>query len=442
MCLFPPMSAVVGRFRVEEKLGEDAFGELHRAVAIEGGSDAIVRIVRAEGGAARRDRLIREAKRAARLQHEGLAKVLEVGQTDDGRMFVAVERIDGERLSDRLRGGEPLPEREAATIAAQIARALAPAHDAGVVHRNLRPSLIALAGEGEATRVKVEALATPRSSSESGADDPELAYAAPEQRRGDSVGRRADVYSIGAMLQAMLTGKPPAPVSLEASNASEVPASAAAADASEAPDASEALDAAAIEGALGDVVRRCLAEDPRERFLDTIALGAALRMAMESTTPRVSSRPPPSKRSSPPPASPPAPAAASVRPAAPGSASAGVAAAGVTSTSERPPPSSRGQTPRPASVRPPSAPELAAAARPPAAPPPRPLGRPLTARPRWEETLIDLSEGPLPRVAVTVVVAFVIVRILTSGPVPFVIAIAAGVAAYATKYWRGTRGDR
>jgi len=72
----------------------------------------------------------------------------------------------------------------------------------------------------------------------------------------------------------------------------------------------------------------------------------------------------------------------------------------------------------------------------PAAPPPRPLGRPLTARPRWEEMLLDVRDGPLPRVAATVAIAFVIARVLTSGIVPFVVAIAAGVAAYAVKFWR------
>lgn len=374
-----PTGTVVGRFRIEQKLGEGPSGEIHRAVAIEGGAEAVVHLVHIEGGGARRDRLIRETKRAAQLDHVGLAKVLEVGVTDGGDMFVVVERIEDERLSDRLRAGQPLPEREAVEIAAQVARALSMAHEADVVHRHLRPSLVALSREGESTRARVEGLATPRAPGGSVADDPELAYAAPEQRRGESVGRRADVYSIGAMLQAMLTGRAP-----------------------------ERGAEARIEGPLRDVVKRCLAEDPRERFLDTIALGAALRVAMESVTPL--------------------------------SAASTVNAA---SAADRPPPSSRGQTPRPVSVRMGSSPDTSApivfAGRAPAAPPPRPLGRPLTARPKWEEMLLDLSEGPLPRVALTVVVAFVIARILTSGIVPFVVAVVAGVAVYTTKYWRGPR---
>jgi eukaryotic-like serine/threonine-protein kinase len=385
-----PVGAVVGRFRIEETLGEDSSGEIHRAVAIDDGTPAVVHVMRAEGGAARRDRLIRETRRAAQLKHEGLATVLEVGQTGEGGMFVAVERMEGERLSDRLRARERLPAREASHIASHIARALAVAHDAGVVHRNLRPSVVALSGEGDETRVKVEGLATPRPLGASGADDSERWYMAPELRRGEAAGRRADVYSIGAMLHAMLTGEPPH------------------------------AGGPAPAGALGDVVRRCLADDPRMRFLDTVALGAALRMTMDTSAEGGSSRPPPSMS-----------APRSSLPARPGA-------------SERTPSSGRGPTPRPPSVRPQSSPDASSAirppaGRPPAAPPPRPLGRPLTARPRWEETLLDLSEGVVPRVAVTMLVAFVIARILTVGLVPFVVAVVFGVAAYATKYWRRGR---
>lgn len=368
--------ARAGRFRLEEKLGSDAASDTYRASLFDGGGAAVVRIVhvRAEGGgSARRDRLLRETKRAARVSHEGLAVVLEVGETDDGDVFVATEKIEGERLSDRLRSGAPLPELEAAAIAARIASALAAAHDAGVVHRDLRPSLIALIGAGEATRVKVEGLATPRALADAAPTEggigttADLAFAAPEQRRGEA-GRRADVYSIGAMLYAMLTGEMPSP--------------------SPSP----------IESALGDVVRRCLAPDPRDRFLDTIALGAALRAATDPA---------------------PAVSPASVRGSAP-------------SIRQGPISSSN--------LAPPSSTSAIALGRPPAAPPPRPLGRPLTARPRWEEMLLDFRDGPVPRIALTVMVAFVIMRILTSGAVPFVVAVVAGVAAYAVKFWRGSRG--
>ena len=374
---------------------------------------ASTRIVRSEGGSARRERLLRETKRAAQVKHQGLAEVLEVGQTEDGDVFVRVETIEGERLTDRLRQGA-LPEAVAAAIALQIARALAAAHDAGVVHRDLRPSVIALSGEGETTHVKVEGLATPRTSAEI-AGDSEAAYAAPEHRRGEVVGRRADVYSIGAMLHVMLTGQAPA--------------------------IGPSTPVVDIEGPLADVVRRCIADDPRERFLDTIALGAALCLAMEAPA----AAPPPPKRVS-------APVPAGIAPSIVDPETEAASAAALASpSSERPAPPSLRPSQRPTSQRPLSlTPSRAAAAdasettaplaRPPAAPPPRPLGRPLTARPRWEEALLDLSDGPLPRVVLVLVVTFVIARILTSGIVPFVVAVAAAVAAYAT--WRRSHTRR
>jgi serine/threonine protein kinase len=292
--------ARAGRFRLEEKLGSDAGSETYRASLVDGVGAAVVRIVHARGedgvGSARHERLLRETRRAARVSHEGLALVLEVGVTEDGDVFVATEKIEGERLSDRLRAGAPLPELEAAAIAARIASALSAAHDAGIVHRDLHPSLIALSGVGEATRVKVENLATPR------------------------------------------------------------------------------------------------------------ALGAALRAAIDPT---------------------PASSPASVRGSAP---------------SLRQGPRSGSNPSNPSNPSTPSSPFAVAMGRPPAAPPPRPLGRPLTARPRWEEMLLDVRDGPLPRIALTVVVAFVIMRILTLGAVPFVVAVVAGVAAYAVRFWRGPRG--
>ena len=191
--------------------------------------------------------MLRETKRAAQVKHPGLAVVLGVGQTEEGDVFVAAETLAGDRLSDRLRVGERFDEWEAAEIATQIAHALAAAHDADVVHRELRPSLVALTYDGDITVVKVEGLGVPRAPSASGADA-ELAYSAPEQRRGEQVGRRSDVYSIGAMLYAMLTGVAPTE------------------------------DPSSVEGALGGVVKRCLAQDPKDRFVDTIALSAAMKI--------------------------------------------------------------------------------------------------------------------------------------------------------------------
>ena len=255
-----PRTALGGRFFLEEELGIDASGELHRGIDLRTGTTTAVRIVRGIG-AARREKLLRETNRAALVKHPGLAVVLGVGQTEEGDIFVAAETIVGDRLSDRLRVEERFDDWEAAEIATQIAHAVAAAHESDVVHRELRPSLIVLTYVGDNTRVKVEGLGLPRAPSASDTD-PELAYSAPEQRRGEPVGRRADVYSIGAMLSAMVTGSAPAPGDPR------------------------------IDGPLGGVVERCLAEDPKDRYGDTVALTAAMTRTVESLPPRVPSRMP------------------------------------------------------------------------------------------------------------------------------------------------------
>lgn len=392
--------AALGHFELVEKIGEDASGEVHRATDTRSGTAAFVRIVR---GAmpARRERFLRETKRAAMLKHEGFARVLDFGQTPEGDGFVAVEDPKGERLSARLAPGKPIEEIEAVAIAMQLVRSLAAAHDAGVVHRELRPSVVVVEGRGEGVRVTITDLALSWSPI---AGDPEMVYIAPEHRRpGETVGRRADVFSIGAMLYAMLTGAQPGG------------------------------DLQEIEGSLGVVVKRCLSEDPRERYLDTIALDAALRGAI---APRVSSVPPPRSPSKPPveagaaPTPTPPPAGAPAPVSAP--AAAPTPAPPPTSS---PPPSARVPSAPPASTRTPS---VRPAGRAPAAPPPRPLGRPLTSRPAWEDTLLDFADGPVPRVAIAAIVGFVITRIITSGAVPFAVAVIAGIIAYAT--WRRSRG--
>ncbi|AKU97650.1 hypothetical protein AKJ09_04314 [Labilithrix luteola] len=78
----------------------------------------------------------------------------------------------------------------------------------------------------------------------------------------------------------------------------------------------------------------------------------------------------------------------------------------------------------------------ATAARPPAAPPPRPLGRPLTVRPAWEDALLDLRDGPIPPVVIASLVGFVVARFVTSGFVPWVLAVVAGGIGFGVHRYR------
>lgn len=164
-----------------------------------------------------------EAEAAAQLNHPHIVPVYEVGERD-GRPYFSMQLIEGTTLAHRLADG-PLPSRQAAELLAPICRAVAAAHRHGVLHRDLKPSNILIDHDGR-TYVTDFGLAkriTPKSD-DIKPNDPVLAsltnsgailgtpgYMAPEQAAGQrgEVGTATDVYSLGAVLYAMLTGRPP-----------------------------------------------------------------------------------------------------------------------------------------------------------------------------------------------------------------------------------------
>lgn len=153
-----------------------------------------------------------EAEAAARLHHPNIVPVYEVGE-HDGRSFFTMKYIAGETLQDRIARG-PLAPREAARILADVAQAIQFAHEKGVLHRDLKPSNIIIDGEGRphvtdfglAKQID-QTLGLTRTGAVLGTP----AYMPPEQAAGSrgQIGVASDVYSIGAMLYATLTGQPP-----------------------------------------------------------------------------------------------------------------------------------------------------------------------------------------------------------------------------------------
>ncbi len=170
-------------------------------------------------------RFRKEAESAAHLNHPHIVPVYEVGERD-GRPYFSMQLVEGTTLARRLADG-PLPSRQAAEILVPICRAVAAAHRQGVLHRDLKPSNILIDAEGRsyvtdfglAKRLRVEG-----SELRGRPSDPQLdslthsgailgtpGYMAPEQAAGQrgEVGPAADVYSLGAVLYATLTGRPP-----------------------------------------------------------------------------------------------------------------------------------------------------------------------------------------------------------------------------------------
>jgi serine/threonine-protein kinase len=153
-----------------------------------------------------RTRFIAEARAASALDHRHICTIYDVGTTDDQRLYIAMAYYARGTLSQRIANG-PLPLDEAVDIALQVADALDCAHEAGIVHRDVKPANIAFAERGEAKVLDFGvAVLNDDVGGEFGlAGTP--AYMAPEQLRGDAADRRADVWSLGVVLFEMLSGR-------------------------------------------------------------------------------------------------------------------------------------------------------------------------------------------------------------------------------------------
>ena len=197
---------VVGRFEIVREIGRGGFGvvyeardlELQRPVAFKA-----VKPSRARGEIS--DELLRaEAEAAAQLNHPNIVTLHDIG-TDRGRPFLILELLRGETFHARLARG-PLPPREAVTIAVQLGRALAHAHAAGVIHRDLTPGNVFLCRDG-AAKVLDFGLARIFGSPSLAGGTP--GYMAPEQMRREGEDARTDVFSAAVMLYESLSGRRP-----------------------------------------------------------------------------------------------------------------------------------------------------------------------------------------------------------------------------------------
>ena len=158
-------------------------------------------------------RFQREAEAAGRLQHPGIVAVHDVGQ-DQGLHYLVMDLVDGPSLDRVIRDEGPLPLRRAAEITRTLAEALGYAHSRAILHRDMKPANVLLDPEGRAQITDfglAKNLDVEDELTKTGAIMGTPAYMPPEQARGDAqaIDRRADVYSLGATLYAMLTGKAP-----------------------------------------------------------------------------------------------------------------------------------------------------------------------------------------------------------------------------------------
>jgi TolB-like protein len=203
----------IGRYAVTGLLGEGGMGVVYSAYDERLGRPVAIKMIRAAVAQAdARDRLRREARSAASVNHPAICQLYEIGE-ESGELFLAMELLQGESLASRI-GRGPLSIPEVSSIVIGMLAGIEALHKQGLIHRDLKPSNIFLTPHG----VKLLDFGL-TCSTESLADETRLTmpgtvigtpqYASPEQLRGQPVDERADLFAAGAVLYEMLAGKPP-----------------------------------------------------------------------------------------------------------------------------------------------------------------------------------------------------------------------------------------
>jgi eukaryotic-like serine/threonine-protein kinase len=203
---------ISGRYQLDVVLGRGGMATVWRGVDERLGRDVAVKLLdRAAADAAMLQRFDREARTAGGLTHPNIVAVYDVG-TDSRGPYLVMELIDGTSVAALLAGG-PLPIDQVVDVARQICDALAVAHAQGVVHRDIKPANILITTTGT---VKVCDFGIARLTHQEQTDltAPHTAigtsaYMAPEQASGAAVDARTDLYALGCVMYAMLTGHPP-----------------------------------------------------------------------------------------------------------------------------------------------------------------------------------------------------------------------------------------
>jgi hypothetical protein len=264
---------VEGRFEIGPLAGSGGMGAVHRAVDRLTGAPAAVKVLWAHLVCLpeQAERFAREARVLQELSHPGIVRYLAHGVTADGAPWLALEWVEGESLSQRLRR-EGLTVGESVTLARRVAEALGAAHRRGIVHRDLKPSNLFLVGRSvEAPKVidfGIAKLAGDEPLTATGVVMGTPFYMAPEQARGaPTIDARADVFALGCVLFHCLTGRAPfAGAEMHAALLKVV--------IDDAPRLSDVRDG--VPAPLDALVAHMLARDPEDRLADGDAVARAI----------------------------------------------------------------------------------------------------------------------------------------------------------------------
>ncbi|HEY8943060.1 MAG TPA: serine/threonine-protein kinase [Polyangiaceae bacterium] len=273
---------LAGRYILDCEIGAGGMGVVWRARDERLGRDVAVKLLAANaiGNDVARARLVREARAAARLQHEGIVHIYDVGETEDGGAFLVMELISGQLLRGWIDDGK-LSIHERVSLVVELAAALNFAHELGIVHRDIKPDNVLVRSNSRPVLLDfglAKPIGMPLVETLGGDDGLRLtgtgaivgtpAYLAPEQVKGDTVGAAADQFALAVMTFELLTGRLPwsgkTVIEVLASMLHDQPPSVA----ELVPELPAGIDA---------VLHRALEKDPEQRFPSVAAFIEALQ---------------------------------------------------------------------------------------------------------------------------------------------------------------------
>jgi serine/threonine-protein kinase len=268
----------LGQYRLKKLLGSGGMGEVYLAEHEMMKRPCAVKVIRPEkaGDPQVLARFEREVRATAKLSHWNSIDIYDYGRTADGTFYYVMEFLPGHNLGELVEDYGPLPAARIVYLMRQVCDALAEAHGHGLIHRDIKPANIYCAYRGgmyDVAKLLDFGLAKPMAEltdaglTQEGAITGSPLFMSPEQAKGDETDCRSDIYSLGALMYYMATGKPPF--------AYENPLKVMIAHSSEAPEAPRALNPD-VSAELEEVILRAMEKQPDDRFQTVDELRAAL----------------------------------------------------------------------------------------------------------------------------------------------------------------------